>query len=211
MNWAERYIESIEAASLIIVNEPCERTASLCTGLSPNVDLCSLDSLRPLPNRFERPQTAWQALINEEKLPSAPSVQRFLFSARRPFDKQRLSRWLRQPLEGLIRVRGFFWVADSPHVIAQLSVAGSYRSWTPVGTWWIGMRRSHWPEDPLRLARIQGQWHPDFGDRIQALGCIGINCDAAEIRENLEACLLQENELGAEWKNVAMVPNPFPG
>jgi G3E family GTPase len=211
MSWAKRFVETLEAASLIIVDKPCERATTLCKALNPNAELQSLGSMRPLAQRPKPLQTAWSALLNEEKLPGLPGVERFLFSARRPFDRERLSAWLREPLAGLVRVRGFFWVADCPQVVAQLSIAGSHRSWEPVGTWWIGIRRSHWPEDPAQLARIQAQWHPDFGDRLQALGCIGIDCDTTLLRESLESCLLSQAELGAHWRNIAMVPNPFPG
>lgn len=209
-SWAKRFVETIETATTVILDETSPEAATLCLALNPRVALQLLAEVRaPLKAQVQTP-SAWTVLINEEPLPSQPGVQRFYFSARRPFDKARLSAWLQRPLSGLIRVGGFFWVADSPDIVARLSVAGSHRSWEPAGTWWIGMRRSHWPTNPEKLARIQSQWHPDFGDRLQALGCVGLDCDPAQLREGLKSCLLQDNELDPSWRNAAMLPNPFP-
>ena len=208
-SWAARFVESLETASQIIMDQPCEQAAKLCQALNHKAELQSFNSIRPIQGPLTDVHGAWAALVNEEKLPPISGVQRFLFSTRRPFDRQRLAAWLREPLTGLIRARGFFWVADAPSIVAELCVAGSHRSWEPVGTWWIGMRRSHWPKDPAQIARIQEQWHPDFGDRLQAIGCIGLNCDPVLLKSGLESCLLSIDDLGTQWANVAMVPAPF--
>jgi hypothetical protein len=209
-SWAERVVETIETATTIILNTKSPEAVTLCRALNPRGTFQLLESVRaPKRPQVQQP-SAWTALINEAPPKPQPGVQFFTFTARRPFDKDRLSAWLREPLDGLVRVGGFLWVADFPHIVARLSIAGAHRSWEPAGTWWIGIKRSHWPTDPKKLARIQAQWHPDFGDRLQALGCVGIGCDPVQVQESLTACLLRDEELDGSWKNAAMVPNPFP-
>jgi uncharacterized protein (DUF736 family) len=41
---------------------------------------------------------------------------------------------------------------------------------------------------------IKANWHPDWGDREQRIVFIGIDMDAAKIRQGLEAALVSDEE-----------------
>lgn len=52
-------------------------------------------------------------------------IASFVYRSRRPFDPARLSRVIEQPLPGIIRAKGHFWLATRPDEIGLLSIAGT--------------------------------------------------------------------------------------
>jgi hypothetical protein len=53
-------------------------------------------------------------------------------------------------------------------------------------------------------------WHPLYGDRRQELVLIGVDLPEAEVRAELDACLLTDDELvrgPLAWQSL---PDPFP-
>ena len=52
------------------------------------------------------------------------------------------------------------------------------------------------PEEELKTVlardqRLQEDWHPTYGDRMQKLVFIGIHMDTKDLKEKLEACLTE--------------------
>ncbi|HZG78314.1 MAG TPA: GTP-binding protein, partial [Paenibacillus sp.] len=50
-------------------------------------------------------------------------------------------------------------------------------------------------------------WKEPWGDRMTELVLIGIEIDWNEVEEELEACLLTEQEMAADWR---MFRDPLP-
>ena len=91
---------------------------------------------------------------------------------------------------GLLRAKGFFWVAGLPQVAWEWSTAGRSTQLTPYGEWLAPRLPRHlWPADR------QG-WDREWGDRKQVLVYIGRHMDARGLRERLEACLVNDEEAG---------------
>lgn len=114
----------------------------------------------------------------------------FVFSARRPFRREKFLAWLADGLpEGLLRAKGFFWLTEQPADIGFLSVAGGLVRWEFIGAWAAALveRRVISASDVPAAARAK--WQEPGGDRRQELVLIGTNLDEPALRTALAACL----------------------
>jgi len=136
----------------------------------------------------------------------------FTFRAHEPFDAERLWTLLHDATfwRGILRAKGFFWIAPQPALAYELAQAGKVTSLNPAGHWWASVSREHWPQDPARLPDAQPTWHPDFGDRVQELVFIGQNIDRERIRRGLHDCLLPPALVAAGEDAWSRLPCPFP-
>jgi G3E family GTPase len=140
----------------------------------------------------------------------------FIYRARRPFHPERLWALLHQEWKGVLRSKGFFWLATRNDIAGSLSQAGGACRHGPAGMWWAAQDRSEWPDgDDELTAEIAGDWYGDpddlsIGDRRQELVMIGVEIDPAAWTAKFDACLLNEEEyaLGPQgWQQFA---DPFP-
>lgn len=127
---------------------------------------------------------------------------------RRPFHPQRLEAWLSQAWPGILRVKGYVWLATDMEGIYVVDAAGPQREVGLEGTWYAAVAAEELPDDEEVQALVsQHKW----GDRRQALTVIG-NPDAVNLMNStLQAALLsdEEMELGPEgWKTL---PDPLTG
>ncbi|WP_431820931.1 GTP-binding protein [Burkholderia sp. F1] len=143
-------------------------------------------------------------------------IGNFVYRARRPFHPARLWALLHQEWPGVLRSKGFFWLATRNDIAGSLSQAGGVCRHGPAGLWWAAQDRAEWPDDDALLAEIRTEWQGDLddrsvGDRRQELVLIGIDLDAGAWRAKLDACLLTDKEfaLGAAgW--TELFDDPFP-
>ena len=91
----------------------------------------------------------------------------FVYRAGRPFDAARLHALFSQPWPGLLRFKGYVWLASRPSWLACLSGAGRGLQLDPVGRWSVPVT-----------------------DRGQELVLIGQHLDVARLRLALDACLI---------------------
>lgn len=52
-------------------------------------------------------------------------IRSFVYRARRPFDPMRLQAFINRPWPGVVRAKGFFWLATRPRFVGELSMAGA--------------------------------------------------------------------------------------
>ena len=139
----------------------------------------------------------------------------FVYRARRPFNAERLWQLLHEEWQGVLRSKGFFWLATRNDVAGSLSQAGGVCRHGPAGMWWAAQPREEWPEDDELAAEIAADWHgsPDdstIGDRRQELVLIGVALDAERWRAKLDACLLTDEEYALGPQGWRGMPDPFP-
>ena len=118
-------------------------------------------------------------------------ITSFVWEARRALDGVKFGAWLESGLpDGLLRAKGFFWVADRSADIGFLSVAGgrARREW--VGAWAAALRESGVITEAQITAEARAKWAEPHGDRRQELVFIGTELDETKLRMKLEACLL---------------------
>ncbi|MEX3790191.1 GTP-binding protein [Paraburkholderia sp. BR14374] len=140
----------------------------------------------------------------------------FVYRARRPFHPQRLWELLHQEWKGVLRSKGFFWLATRNDIGGSLSQAGGACRHGPAGMWWAAQDRSEWPEgDDELAAEIAADWYgePDdmsIGDRRQEFALIGVDIDPALWRAKFDACLLTDDEYALGPQAWQQFPDPFP-
>ena len=137
-------------------------------------------------------------------------VNSFVYRARRPFHPQRFHDRLNQDWDGVLRSKGFFWLASRLDKIGVWSQAGRVARLDFGGFWWAAVPREHWPDYEVFQAELDRKWHPEVGDCRQELVFIGIRMNEISIYDSLQECLLTDEEYleGIEaWKHFQ---DPFP-
>ena len=127
----------------------------------------------------------------------------FVFRARRPFDPERFWNFVHNDWPGLLRSKGFFWLATRNNVIGGWSQSGGSAERRPVGIWWAAVPKERWPAEKEVHDYIAKEWHSPYGDRRQELVFIGQDLPKSEMLATLQECLLddQEMSLGADqWE-----------
>jgi G3E family GTPase len=159
-----------------------------------------------------RADPGWSAEVAGQHTPEteAYGIRSFVYRTRLPFHPLRFHRFLDEPWPGVIRAKGFFWLASRPSWVGGLSMAGAMVRHEGAGLWWAAVPRARWPEDPSARERVLAAWDPVFGDRRQELVFIGLDMDEPALRQRLDACALTETELGAGEQAWARLPDPFP-
>lgn len=110
---------------------------------------------------------------------------------------------------GILRSKGFFWLASRPEVIGSWSQAGGASRLEPTGIWWAATARDDWPDSPEERAAIEANWDPVWGDRMQQLVFIGIDLDQESLTAALNACLLDDQEMSQGPDAWAEYDDPF--
>ncbi len=136
-------------------------------------------------------------------------VSSFVYRARRPFDPQQVHAVLNDPLPGVIRAKGHFWLATRPDWVAEFSLAGALSKIAPLGTWWATVPRERWPDHPQAREYLEKHWQEPFGDRRQELVFIGAGMDRDAICAALDAALVGPDDRydPAVYTDLA---DPFP-
>lgn len=154
----------------------------------------------------------WLKELRGEHTPESETynISSFVYRAQRPFHPQRFSTLIQEEWPGVIRSKGFFWLASQMDIIGEWSQAGGICRHQPAGTWWVTTPREDWPEDAETLESIQSQWTEAHGDRRQELVLIGIDMNEALLRSRLDACLLTDAECAMEATTWSAYDHLFP-
>ena len=163
---------------------------------------------------FEKASQApgWLKEMRGEHIPETEeyNISSISFKAKRPFHPKRFLDFVQSDLNGIYRIKGYFWLATRMEFVGQISVAGKLAEISPAGKWWAAVPKNEWDlDDPKMIEEIKEHWTEPFGDRRQELVFIGTDIDKENINDSLEACLLTDDEFEKgeiEWKNY---PDPI--
>jgi G3E family GTPase len=154
----------------------------------------------------------WVAELNGDHIPETIEygINSLLFRAPEPFHPQRLWDFLDHAVTeyGVLRSKGFLWLATRPGMIGLWSQAGPNGRCDPAGVPIVVS--GEWPDDPDERADLEQRWRPVFGDRRQELVFIGVRLPADDLREGLRRCLLTDDELAVGEDVWRTWPDPFP-
>jgi G3E family GTPase len=134
-------------------------------------------------------------------------ISSFVYRARRPFHPQRWWQCIHQSWPGVIRSKGYFWLATRPDFAASWSQAGAVARHEAAGLWWAAVPPETWPEDGR--AAIEADWDAVYGDRRQEIVLIGCEMDKAALTEQFDRCLVTDAEMIALGGDYASLPDPF--
>jgi G3E family GTPase len=213
-------VEQVEFADVLVINKidliAADELASLqelLRRLNPGAtQVCVRDGKAPLADvlatgkfDFDRAATSpgWLAALRGQEASEADTfgIDSFVYRARRPFHPERFDALLREDWPGVLRSKGFFWLATRHDLCGEWHQAGGSCRTSPAGSWWATTERTDWP--PEALGQIEASWQEPFGDRRQELVVIGRHVDRAALTARLDACLLTAAEMDggpAAWQ-----------
>jgi G3E family GTPase len=102
-------------------------------------------------------------------------VRSFIYRARRPFDPERFQSFIDKGWPGVVRAKGFFWLATRPDFVGEISQAGALVRTGKRGRWWSSVPRQYWPEEPEWQRAMEPYFHKVWGDRRQEIVFIGVD------------------------------------
>ena len=137
-------------------------------------------------------------------------VSSFVFRARRPFHPQRFYERLNRDWNGVLRSKGFFWLASRLDKIGVWSQAGRVARLDFGGFWWAAVPQEHWPQSESFHTELEEKWRSDVGDCRQELVFIGIGMDEIAIYDSLQECLLTDDEFSEGVESWSRFIDPFP-
>jgi G3E family GTPase len=138
-------------------------------------------------------------------------IRSFVYRARRPFAPMAFNAFVNKPWPGVIRAKGFFWLATRPGFVGELAQAGAMVRTSKRGLWWSAVPRDRWPDNAEWRASMKPYFDPVFGDRRQEIVFIGLadQMDEAAIRAELDGALVGKpgRFTPEDWRYL---PDPFP-
>lgn len=230
-NVADLLVDQVEFCDLLLVSktdlistEKFEELQAILTKLNPDAEIIpiergNIDLDKVLDTgkfNFDKAQLApgWLKEMRGEHTPETEEygISSFSYHARRPFHPEKVFEFFSSPeVKGkLLRSKGFFWLATRPEWAGQWSQAGGIAQHGAAGMFWKAIPKENWPEDEEQMEYIMEKWVEPFGDMRQELVFIGQNIDKSFVTEQLDSCLLNDDELlqGKEyWQSLN---DPFP-
>ncbi len=161
---------------------------------------------------FDHASTFAEWLSGETHIPETEEygVSSFVYRARRPFHPARLMDMLESDaLDGVIRSKGFVWLATRHRMVGVWSQAGEAISLDYGGEWWADTPADEYPEDPALVAEIKRHFEGEHGDRRQEIVIIGIGLNRDAITAALDSCLLTDAEMARGWRGWRHFDDPF--
>lgn len=156
---------------------------------------------------------AWVRELMGEHVPETEEygISSWVYRARRPFHPERFYAVIQESWPGVVRSKGFFWLATKMNWIGGWSQAGGSCTFEAAGTWWVTAPKQYWPQDKESNARIRENFQEPYGDRRQEIVIIGMNMDKEGLTKMLDACLLTDAEMQLGPDEWAKYSDPFDG
>jgi G3E family GTPase len=224
-------IDQIEFADVIVLNkvdlaspEQAQEVNAIVRALNPGAKVIMAKRGQvPLESVFDTGlfdyekasnSAGWMRKLEGEHTPETEEygISSFVYKTPIPFHPEKLAAFFNddENWRGVLRSKGFFWVAADHRVAYEWAQAGGVSSVEPLGVWWACVPRERWEHPDGERPDQSSDWHPRFGDRTQKLVFIGQKMDEVSIRKRLDACLLDGRLIHADSDTWSKLPNPFP-
>jgi G3E family GTPase len=136
-------------------------------------------------------------------------IRSFVYREKRPFDPAKLDAFINRSWPGVIRAKGFFWLATRPEFVGEISQAGAFVKTEKRGLWWSAVPKKFHPDSEEWRRSMAPYMDPMWGDRRQEIVFIGCDpMDEKALRKELDDCLVPSKSfVPSLWKSLA---DPFP-
>ena len=206
-------VDQIEFADVIILNktdlvnrEQLDLVTGIVKSLNPQAKLVNAQFGKvPLTemlntNRFSMEQAqeapGWLKELRGEHIPETEEygISSFVYRARRPFHPERFMAALCKDWPGVLRSKGFFWLATRMEWAGNYSQAGTACRTEAAGFWGAAMDHRDWPDDKEQCDEIIKLWKKPWGDRRQEIVIIGKDMNRDLIISKFDSCLLNDDD-----------------
>ncbi|MAD12708.1 MAG: GTP-binding protein [Flavobacteriaceae bacterium] len=133
-------------------------------------------------------------------------ISSFVYRSKKPFNPEKFWNYIEYKFPtNIIRSKGLFWLASRPKQALVWGQAGGSLKADSAGVWWSSMPygdRMQFAAFVENQKHIESGWDKVFGDRKNEIVFIGQDMKEEQIKNELDACLLNDEELEKEkWKN----------
>lgn len=220
---AELLIEQVEFADVLVVSKcdlvddaAYERLSGILSHLNPHATVVrARHGDVPLgavleTGRFDAERASqyagWARELAGEHTPETVEygVRSFVLRSRRPLHPVRFHAFLAAEWPGVLRSKGFFWLASRMSEVGSWSQAGLSCRAGRAGYWWAAVPQERWPSP-----RVAESFLEPWGDRRQELVMIGVDLDEQALRVAFERALLDDAELAQGPDAWASFTDPF--
>ncbi|WP_340028445.1 GTP-binding protein [Paenibacillus sp. FSL H7-0940] len=220
-------IDQIETCDVLLLNK-CDliddtelnKLEGIIRKLQPNAKIIRTENGQVNPSEilntghfdFEKVSMSagWiQELEKESHTPETEEygIGSFVYRRRKPFHPSRLAEFMSYWPEEVVRAKGLVWLAAEGDVAASLSQAGSSIQFGPAGLWVAALPEADKEEILRNEPDVLEKWDAQWGDRQTELVMIGIEMERASIEDELDQCLLSDEEMLGDW---GQFDNPLP-
>lgn len=222
-------VDQVEFSDTIIVNkisllsqEKKNRLLTILRSLNADAEIITANFCKvPLSKvlntgRFDFDKASqsplWLKELRGEHTPETEEygIKSFVYGNRRPMHPERFFKWLHSEKLGVVRAKGFVWLASKMDWVLLYSQAGNLSSYKPEGYWWASIPDEDIPDDPDVRENLQAHWLEPWGDRRQEIVLIGRDMNEKKLRASLDECLLNDLEYKEGPENWALFNDPFP-
>lgn len=222
-------VEQIEFANVIILNKvdlisahQQEEMKRIIRKLNPDAKIIQADHGKIDPKEIlnthlfdfaEAAQSSgWQKELQNKHTPETDEygIGSFVFREHRPLHPKRFKEYLSKNWDaGIVRSKGFFWLASRKNEALLLSQAGGSIVVERIGSWWASFptkERNQHPSFQANEEYILSRWDKQWGDRMNEIVFIGQDMDEQKIRKEMEYCLCSDIEYNA-YQNELLTDN----
>ncbi|WP_342570947.1 GTP-binding protein [Paenibacillus sp. FSL R5-0749] len=220
-------IDQIETCDVLLLNK-CDlvddtelnKLEGIIRKLQPNAKIIRTENGQVNPSEilntgrfdFEKVSMSagWiQELEKESHTPETEEygIASFVYRRRKPFHPSRLAEFMSYWPEEVVRAKGLVWLAAQGDVAASLSQAGPSIQFGPAGHWVAALPEADKEEILRNEPDVLEKWDAQWGDRQTELVMIGIDMERVSIEDELDQCLLSDEEMLADWGHF---DNPLP-
>ena len=208
--------DQVEFANVIVINKcdlvsetEAERLEGIIHHLNPDarlvrvtlgqVDLSQVIGTGLYDEDAASQMPGWAKELEGDHTPETEEygIGSFVYRRRKPFHPQRLMAAISTDLDGVIRSKGYLWLASRPHKSAIWSQAGASLQIDPGGYWFAAIDKERWPDDPETQDWIKSNWDDEVGDCRQEIVLIGVGMDRDRIEAALDDALVTDEEMTA--------------
>ncbi|GGI00541.1 GTP-binding protein [Mammaliicoccus vitulinus] len=129
-------------------------------------------------------------------------ISSFVYKRRLPFHAERFNQWMENMQSNIIRAKGIVWLAQYNHVACLFSQAGSFVNIHPITYWVDAMKEEQKREILDARPEVKANWDPEYGDRETQFVIIGSDLNVDEITKSLDKCLVDSQEIDADWSQL---------
>ncbi|GGE29827.1 hypothetical protein GCM10011571_35000 [Marinithermofilum abyssi] len=134
-------------------------------------------------------------------------ISSLVYQRRRPFHPERLTKWMEEWPETVVRAKGVVWLASRNQMAMSLSQAGPSIQIGPIAYWVASLPEEEQQEVFREQPEVKEEWDPAWGDRMTQLVLIGIDMDRDALIRSLDDCLLSDEEMKEDWSRFS---DPLP-
>jgi G3E family GTPase len=109
---------------------------------------------------------------------------------------------------GVLRAKGFLWLASANDDLILFSIAGKTLTVEPQAQW-LAAGAPDEEQDEETQEYIGKVWEPEFGDRRQEIVFIGMEMDRAGLEASLNEALLTAEEMARGPESWKQFEDPF--